>query len=81
MILYIIVYFIKKSVSENMALGGPPVKKFFQKWFQTINQKIKKSLTFGFQKITLKFIYGRPPVSNRVNPIPIDNLNPLVPLG
>ena len=75
--------FFQKSVSENMpflnlsgALGGPSEKNFCQKGFQTLNHnKMKKSLTFGPKKITLKLICGcfplggakkAPPVSNRV---------------
>ena len=74
----------KKSVSENMdfeTFWGPwgvPQWNFFSKNGSKPSTipRIKKSLTFGPQKITLKLIYGRfplggaekaPPVSNRVN--------------
>ena len=57
-------------------LGGPPMKKFSENGSKPSTiPRIKKSLTFGPQKITLKLIYGcfplggaekAPPASNRV---------------
>ena len=50
------------------ALGGPPVKFFSKNGSKPSTiPRIKKSLTFGPQKITLKLIYGRFPIGGPVS--------------